>query len=128
MMQLISAVGFLIWFLINVICAFYCYAVAENKGHQSMSWFFGGLCFGPIALVAAIGLGDLVAQRMLQRLDYLMTLQLSPDIQDRLRLEEEERKRIREKSALQQRRTVIILVVALIALLTVIAFWGSVKP
>ena len=39
-------------------CAFYASHVAADKGHNGAAWFFGGFLFGPIALVAAAGLGD----------------------------------------------------------------------
>ena len=36
----------------------YTSVVAGEKGHERVSWFFGGLIFGPVALIAAAGLGD----------------------------------------------------------------------
>ena len=39
-------------------CAFYASHIAADKGHNGAAWFFGGFLFGPIALVAAAGLGD----------------------------------------------------------------------
>ena len=39
-------------------CAFYASRVAADKGHDGAAWFFGGFLFGPIALIAAAGLGD----------------------------------------------------------------------
>jgi hypothetical protein len=39
-------------------CAFYSSHVAADKGHGKTGWFWGGLLFGPIALIAAAGLGD----------------------------------------------------------------------
>ena len=43
-------------------CAFYASHVAADKGHGKTGWwtewFWGGLLFGPIALIAAAGLGD----------------------------------------------------------------------
>lgn len=31
--------------------------VAESKGYSAVLWFVGGLLFGPIALIAAVGMG-----------------------------------------------------------------------
>ena len=39
-------------------CAFYASHVAADKSHDGAAWFFGGFLFGPIALIAAAGLGD----------------------------------------------------------------------
>ena len=39
-------------------CGIYTAVVAGEKGHVGINWFFGGLVFGPIALIAAVGLGD----------------------------------------------------------------------
>ena len=39
-------------------CGFYAAATAKDKGHDGLPWFFGGLFFGPVALIAAAGLGD----------------------------------------------------------------------
>jgi hypothetical protein len=39
-------------------CGIYASVTAEDKGHGWLSWFLGGLIFGPIALIAVAGLGD----------------------------------------------------------------------
>ena len=44
--------------IIWIACAFYCGAVADSKGHDSVSWFFGGFFFGVFALIAVAGLDD----------------------------------------------------------------------
>ena len=44
--------------LIWLPCGFFAAATAEDKGHGGLAWFFGGLVFGPIALIACAGLGD----------------------------------------------------------------------
>ena len=36
----------------------YTAVVAGEKGHDGLNWFIGGLIFGPLALIAAAGLGD----------------------------------------------------------------------
>tara|TARA_B100000925_G_scaffold213540_1_gene163025 strand:+ start:379 stop:582 length:204 start_codon:yes stop_codon:yes gene_type:complete len=51
-LSLISLV--IIW----IPCGFYTSAVAYEKGHSGKMWFWGGLFFGPIALISAAGLPD----------------------------------------------------------------------
>lgn len=60
--------GFLLLLLVVVTSAAYSGAVASSKGHSGMSWTFGGLLFGPLALVAAAGLPDLKARNYLRDL------------------------------------------------------------
>ena len=36
--------------------------VASLKGHNEGAWFFAGVFFGPIGLIAAVGLPDLLAR------------------------------------------------------------------
>lgn len=43
-----------IWLL----CGFLSAMVAGGKGHDALSWFFGGILFGPLAFLATLGLGD----------------------------------------------------------------------
>ena len=51
--------GFVLAFLfVWLPCGFYASATADDKGHGWLSSFFGGLIFGPIALIAAAGLSD----------------------------------------------------------------------
>ena len=45
-------------FALWIAIAFYCGAVAGDKGHEGMNWFWGGLLFGPFALLAVVGLSD----------------------------------------------------------------------
>ena len=47
-------------------CAFYASHVAADKGHNGAAWFFGGFLFGPIALAAAVGLGDQKLRRYIR--------------------------------------------------------------
>jgi len=42
--------------------------MAHSKGHEAASWFFAGLLFGPLALIAAVGLPDLKLRRYLRLL------------------------------------------------------------
>ena len=39
-------------------CAIYCGTTAKDKGHNGFSWFWAGLLFGPIGLIAVAALGD----------------------------------------------------------------------
>ena len=51
--------GFVLAFLfVWIPCGIYAGVTADDKGHGAVSWFFGGLIFGPIALIAVAGLGD----------------------------------------------------------------------
>lgn len=47
-------IGLIVW----VICAGLCEEVARSKGHSGPFWLFVGLVGGPLALLAAVGLGD----------------------------------------------------------------------
>lgn len=50
-----------------IVCGAYSAIVAGSKGHQSITWFIGGLLLGPFALIAAIGLPDLELRRLLRQ-------------------------------------------------------------
>ena len=54
--------------LLAVVCASFSSNVAYSKGHVAGSWFLGGLLFGPLALLAAVGLPDLKLRRYLRLL------------------------------------------------------------
>lgn len=49
-------------------CSFFTFAVAESKGHDGTPWIVGGLFFGPLALLAAVGLPDLKSRKYLRLL------------------------------------------------------------
>ena len=49
-------------------CAFFTFAVAESKGHDGVLWSIGGFFFGPLALLAAVGLSDLKSRKYLRLL------------------------------------------------------------
>jgi len=51
-----------------IACAFFAYAVADSKGHDGTPWSVGGLLFGPLALLAAVGLPDLKSRKYLRLL------------------------------------------------------------
>ena len=40
--------------------------VAADKGHNGAAWFFGGILFGPIVLIAAAGLSDQTLRRYIR--------------------------------------------------------------
>ena len=48
----------LTFLLIWLPCGIYSGVVAEEKGHGGIAWFFGGLLFGPMALISVVGLPD----------------------------------------------------------------------
>lgn len=54
--------------VLAVLFACYTSAVAESKGHDTSAWFCGGLFFGPLALLASIGLPDLKLRRAINDL------------------------------------------------------------
>jgi hypothetical protein len=43
-------------FMIQISSAAFCSTVAAAKGYGGTAWFFGGLFFGIVALIAAAGL------------------------------------------------------------------------
>ena len=47
-------------------CAFFARNAAHDKGHDGISWFFGGLIFGPLAMLAVAGLSDRRLRRYLR--------------------------------------------------------------
>ena len=47
-------------------CAIYCGTTAEDKGHNGFSWFWAGLLFGPIGLIAVAALGDRKLRRYIR--------------------------------------------------------------
>jgi len=49
---------FLAFFFIWLPCGFFAASLAGDKNHNSVAWFFAGLLWGPIGLIAAAGLSD----------------------------------------------------------------------
>ena len=49
--------------IIWLICGLLAYSVAGNKGHNGCMWCIGGFLFGPLAVLATLGLGDKISQR-----------------------------------------------------------------
>jgi hypothetical protein len=56
----------LVLLVLALICAGYSSEVAGSKGHQKLPWFFGGILFGPLALLASLGLPDLKTRKYLR--------------------------------------------------------------
>ena len=52
-----------------IACAFYCGAVADSKGHDYISWLFGGFFFGVFALIAVAGLDDKELKRYVRKIN-----------------------------------------------------------
>ena len=61
-------VEILLLILLAVVCASFSSNVAHSKGHVAAPWFLCGLLFGPLALIAAVGLPDLKLRRYLRLL------------------------------------------------------------
>ncbi len=59
---------FLLWLLAGIVNACFCMSIAESKGFNGISWAAGGFFFGPIALLAAVGLPDIKQRRYLRLL------------------------------------------------------------
>lgn len=53
----------MIFFIIWIICGLFASSVASNKGHNGCMWCIGGFLFGPLAVLATLGLGDKISQR-----------------------------------------------------------------
>ena len=47
-------------------CGFFAAAIADDKNHNGIAWFWGGLLWGPIGLLAAAGLSDRKQRRILR--------------------------------------------------------------
>ena len=48
--------GILASLILYLACAMFTSAVAESKGRSSLAWLIGGIFFGPVALLAAVGI------------------------------------------------------------------------
>ena len=47
-------------------CAVFSGVIAEDKGHGGISWFWAGLLFGPVGLLAVAALSDRKQRRYLR--------------------------------------------------------------
>ena len=46
-----------------ILCGLFASSLAGGKGHNGCMWFIGGILFGPLALLAAVGLNNIKSQR-----------------------------------------------------------------
>ena len=92
-----SAFGLFVSFLVLLIglwapCSVFCGTIAEDKGHNGIAWFWGGLAFGPVGLLAVAALSDRKQRRYLRLLAESQGVQLDPaedeSLSDMERLEE----------------------------------------
>ena len=60
--------AFLLVLLVWIPCGFFAAVVAEGKGHNGIAWFFGGFLFGPMGLLAVVGLEDRKLRRYIRLL------------------------------------------------------------
>jgi hypothetical protein len=45
---------------------FFSNTVANSKGYSGIAWFFGGVLFGPIALISIVGMPDKTSKKYLK--------------------------------------------------------------
>lgn len=53
----------MIFLIFWILCGLFASVIAGNKGHNGCMWSIGGFVFGPLAVLATIGLGDKISQR-----------------------------------------------------------------
>ena len=53
---------FFVWLPLGV----YSTTVANSKGYSGFFWFFGGVLFGPIALISIVGMPDKISRKYLK--------------------------------------------------------------
>ena len=56
----------LIFFCFLLPLGFFSNTVANSKGYSGISWFFGGVLFGPIALISIVGMPDKSSKKYLK--------------------------------------------------------------
>ena len=55
-------------FIFWIVSALFCALVANEKGYSNVAWFFGGIVFGFIALIAVAGLPDKRLRKYLRQI------------------------------------------------------------
>jgi len=55
-------------FIVWIASALFCGLVANEKGYSNVAWFFGGIVFGIIALIAVAGLPDKRLRKYLRQI------------------------------------------------------------
>jgi len=74
--------GFLIALLFLWIpCAIFCGTISEDKGQNGIAWFWGGLLFGPIALLAVAALGYRKLRRYIRLMAESQGVNLTDDVE-----------------------------------------------
>ena len=58
----------IIIFIAWIVIALFCALVANEKGYSNIAWFFGGLLFSFIALIAVAGLPDKRLRKYLRQI------------------------------------------------------------
>ncbi len=56
--------GLLLW----AVCALLAAYIADDKGHDWLLWGLSGLIFGPVGLLAAVGLSDAKLRKYIRRI------------------------------------------------------------
>ena len=52
----------MIFIIFWILCGLFASVIAGNKGHNGCMWSIGGFVFGPLAVLATLGLGDKISQ------------------------------------------------------------------
>ena len=72
--------GFLLALLFLWIpCAIFCGTISDDKGHNGFSWFWGGLFFGPLGLLAVAALSDRKQRRYIRLMAETQGVNLTDD-------------------------------------------------
>ena len=58
----------IIIFIAQIVIALFCALVANEKGYSNIAWFFGGILFSFIALIAVAGLPDKRLRKYLRQI------------------------------------------------------------
>ena len=74
------AAVFLVFFWLA--CGIYCGTISEDKGHNGFSWFWAGLLFGPLGLVAVAALSDRKQRRYIRKMAEKQGVILPPESDD----------------------------------------------
>ena len=88
--------------IIWIICGLMCEVIARGKGHGGCSWAIGGFLFGPLALIATLGLRDRKRDYETQRLIHTQEEMLD-EIQRKHRWERRQWKMEQERQYLESR-------------------------
>ena len=68
-MPVLELMGFIVLLVaLWIPCAMFCGVIAGDKGHRAYDWFWSGLIFGPMGLLAVAALSDRKQRRYLRLL------------------------------------------------------------